>query len=889
MHIDPVCKMTVKDTDRALSSIYRNKKYFFCSDSCKNKFLINPEKFINSEKEIDKRKTMQDKISSKDEINLIIEGMHCAGCVSSVEKSIKKLDGVIDVAVNLITESAHLYFDKSMVSIHEIEKAVEKAGYKAKLKDLEKNEAFFSVEGMHCAGCVSTVEKALLSEEGVIDAVVNLTTETAKVVFNSDRIEFNALAEAVSKKGYKLVLKDEDKSSQAQEDLDEKKINRAKTKMLLAWAFTAPVIFLMIPEMIFGKQVFGPAFSAIATFVLTALVFFIPGKETFRSAWKSAINLSPNMDVLIAMGTLSSFSTGIAAILHLAGVVPEFQNFTGVGAMIMAFHLTGRYIETKSKGRASQAIKRLLTLEAKEARIERDGKELTIPISLLQKNDIMIVKPGEKIPTDGIIIEGMGSVDESLATGESMPVEKTQGNSVIGATINIDSLLKIKATKLGKETFLSQIIRMVEEAQTSKVPIQAVADKVTAVFVPVILLIAVLTLGFWLLFPEFFHGIIIKGSLILPWVNPDMSAAALAFFSFIAVLVIACPCALGLATPTALMVGSGKGAENGILIRKGSAIQRMKDVTTIVLDKTGTVTTGKPGVTDIFPASNFKREDMLKTAATAETGSEHPVAMAIVEFCRAEGIETGTIREFKAVPGKGIKGVIDNFSVLAGTEELMKSERIPLSEPLLVKKAELESQAKSVVIVVRNNQVMGLIAVADTIKESSRRAVEKLKSLGMKPVMITGDNEKTAKAIAALVGIEKFMANVLPNEKAEKVKELQQNGEIVAMVGDGINDAPALTQADVGIAIGTGTDIAIEAGDIVLVKGNVESVAKAVHLSRATFKKIKQNLFWAFFYNVVMIPLAVLGLMHPVLAEAAMAFSSINVVTNSRRLMKVRL
>ncbi len=808
-----------------------------------------------------------------------------------MEKNIKKLDGIIDVSVSLMTESARLSFDKSKVGINDIKSAVEKAGYKAVLKDREKTEEIFSVEGMHCAGCASTIEKTLLSERGILDVVVNLTTETAKVVYNPEETGFDKFSESVAKKGYKLISKDKsrDSSTQTQEDLDEKKIKNARRKMILAWAFTAPVILLMIPEMILGKQPFGSAFSVIATFVLTALVFFIPGKETFRSAWRSAINLSPNMDVLIAMGTLSSFSTGIAAILHLAGAAPEFQNFTGVGAMIMAFHLTGRYIETKSKGRASQAIKRLLTLEAKEARIEKEGKEITIPVSLLRKGDVMIVKPGEKIPTDGIVIEGTGSVDESLATGESMPVEKNPGDHVIGATINIDSLLKIKATKLGSETFLSQIIRMVEQAQTSKVPIQAVADRVTAVFVPVILLIAVLTLVLWLLLPGFFHEIITKGSLILPWVNPDMSPAALALFSFIAVLVIACPCALGLATPTALMVGSGKGAENGILIRKGSAIQRMKDVTTIVLDKTGTITTGKPGVTDIFPASNFKKEDMLKAAATAETGSEHPVAQAIVEFCRNEGLEVGTIKNFKAITGKGIKGVIDKKTVLVGTEDFIKSEEIPLSESLLKKKAELESQAKSVVIVVSDKHVMGLIAVADTIKESSRRAVAELKSLGMEPVMITGDNDKTAKAIADIVGIEKFMANVLPNEKAEKVKELQQTGEIVAMVGDGINDAPALTQADVGIAIGTGTDIAIEAGDIVLVKGDVASVAKAVHLSRATFKKIRQNLFWAFFYNVVMIPLAVFGLMHPVLAEAAMAFSSINVVTNSRRLMKVRL
>ncbi|RKY77375.1 hypothetical protein DRQ07_08860, partial [candidate division KSB1 bacterium] len=713
MHKDPVCQMTVKNTGSAPSSDYKGKKYYFCSESCKDKFSINPEKFIKTEPKADKKDIKPENNDKTVEINFKIQGMHCAGCVGTVEKNIKKLDGIIDVSVSLMTESARLIFDKSKTGINDIKSAVEKAGYKAVIEDREKTEEIFSVEGMHCAGCASTIEKTLLSEPGIFDVVVNLTTETAKIVYNPKQTGFDKFSESVAQKGYKLISKG-DSSTRTQEDLDEKKIKNAGRKMLLAWAFTAPVILLMIPEMIFGKQPFGSAFSTITTFVLTALVFFIPGKETFRSAWKSAINLSPNMDVLIAMGTLSSFSTGIAAILHLAGAAPEFQNFTGVGAMIMAFHLTGRYIETKSKGRASQAIKRLLTLEAKDARIEKEGKEITIPVSLLQKGDVMIVKPGEKIPTDGIVIQGTGSVDESLATGESMPVEKNPGDHVIGATINIDSLLKVKADKLGSETFLSQIIRMVEQAQTSKVPIQAVADRITAVFVPVILLIAVMTLVLWLLLPGFFHEIITKGSLILPWVNPDMPPSALALFSFIAVLVIACPCALGLATPTALMVGSGKGAENGILIRKGSAIQRMKDVTTIVLDKTGTITTGKPGVTDIFPVSNFKKEDMLKTAATAETGSEHPVAQAIVEFCRKQGLKIGTIKNFKAVTGKGIKGVIDKKTVLVGTEDFIRSEEIPLSEPLLKKKAELELQAKSVVIVTKDKQVMGLIAVADT-------------------------------------------------------------------------------------------------------------------------------------------------------------------------------
>ena len=749
------------------------------------------------------------------------------------------------------------------------------------------------IDGMHCASCVASVEKVLSELEGVEGATVNLAAETAQVQYDPLQVTLDDFASAVDRAGYRVIREPKAEEAEAfirsEIDRDQDKIDVARRKMIWVWGVTIPIIIWMIPEMIFGIVIGGMTAHAVGMLVLAALALFVPGRETLRSAWKSSVHLAPNMDVLIAMGTLGSLSTGIIALLHRIGFGPAFQNFAGVGAMIMAFHLTGRYIETKAKGRASQAIKKLLTLEAKEAMVERNGEEVKIPIRELGKGDIMIVRPGEKIPTDGIVIGGESSVDESLATGESMPVEKRKGDGVIGATINKQGLLRIQATKIGKDTFLNQVIRMVEEAQGSKVPIQAFADRVTAVFVPIVIGIAILTLLAWLVFPGFFRSIALWASGLLPWVNPGMSTTALALFATIAVLVIACPCALGLATPTALMVGSGKGAENGVLIRKGAAIQIIKDVTTIVLDKTGTITAGKPGVTDIVVSEGFDETSLLTYAASAERGSEHPLGQAIVEYAKTNNIEISDPKKFKAVSGRGIEAMIDGKQVLVGTRELLDEHGVLIPDEMLTQKSILEGQAKTVMLVAVGGNVFGIIAVADTVKEDSKDAIRALKDFGMEPVMITGDNERTGRAIADEVGITRILTNVLPEDKANEVKKLQEHGEIVAMVGDGINDAPALTQAEVGIAIGTGTDVAIESGDIVLVQGDLSAVVKAVKLSQATFRKIKQNLFWAFFYNIIMIPLAILGLMHPVLAEIAMAFSSINVVTNSRRLQKVNI
>jgi len=824
---------------------------------------------------------------------LRVNGMHCASCVSAVEKSLCRLDGVDEASVNLATETAAVSYDTKEVNDEKLKEAVEAAGYSLEEEELQTRT--LKIEGMHCASCVNSVQTMLEQLEEVQEASVNLATETAKVTYRGN-LTLDDFEKAIEKAGYSL-LREESESDQskveARRQREQNKLDKAKSRLWWSWAITIPIILWMIPEMIWGYTLIGDVGYDLGMIVLSAAIIFAPGWETVISAWKSAKNGTPNMDVLIAMGALAALATGFVSLFHDFGLAPDFHSFAGIAGMIMAFHLTGRYIETKAKGRASEAIQKLMTLEAKEAVVERDGEEIKVAVQDLQPGDVMVVRPGEKIPTDGEVVEGQSSVDESIATGESMPVEKTRGDEVIGATLNKNGLLKVKATKVGKDTFLSQVIRMVEEAQGSKVPIQVFADRITGVFVPVVLGVAALTLAAWLIFPGFFGGIATWASGFIPWVNPGMGAVALAFYAAIAVLVIACPCALGLATPTALMVGSGMGAENGVLIRKGEAIQIMKDVDAIVLDKTGTITQGKPGVTDIIGLNGTSEKEVVHLAASAERGSEHPLGQAIVDYAKNKNGQITNPNEFEAITGKGIKAKVKretgNVEVLVGTRSLLKESDIDLDETIEEQLSNLEKQAKTAMLVAAGDQAIGIIAVADPIKEDSRRAIAKFKEFGLTPVMITGDNERTARAVANEVGIHEVIAGVLPDQKSDEIKRLQQQDKVVAMVGDGINDAPALTQAHVGIAIGTGTDVAIESGDIVLVKGDLSAVVKSIKLSRATFTKIKQNLFWAFFYNIVMVPLAIVGLLHPLLAEAAMAFSSINVISNSRRLRKANI
>lgn len=760
------------------------------------------------------------------------------------------------------------------------------------------------IEGMHCASCVAHVERALHNVPGVTAATVNLATESAHVTFSPDRVAIEDLASAVDAAGYRLLpgsaaaygaasteAEPNEDDTDAAPDRDQRNLRAARANMLVAWSATAPIVLWMLPEMLFGYVAFGHVAMEIGMVLLAGFVVVVPGWETVRSAWKSALHGAPNMDVLIAMGTVASLASGVVSLLGTFGLAPQFESFAGVGGMIMAFHLTGRYIETKAKGRASRAIKKLLTLGAKDAVVERDGAELRVPIAQLRVGDVMIVRPGQKIPSDGVVVHGTSSVDESLATGESLPVTKTAGDSVIGATINAAGLLKVRATKVGKDTFLSNVIRMVEEAQGSKVPIQAFADRVTAVFVPIVIAVAAATLAAWLLFPESFAAVAQWAARFLPWVDPGMGRGALALYAAIAVLVIACPCALGLATPTALMVGSGKGAENGVLIRKGEAIQQMKNVTTIVFDKTGTLTEGKPSVTDVVALGDLSASELLGLAAAAESGSEHPAGRAIVTAAQQDANlqSLPPVEAFSAIVGRGVSATVAGRKILVGTDLLLQEHEIVADRPAASQYEALERQAKTAMFVAVDGTVAGIIAIADRIKPDSADAVVALKAIGLEPIMLTGDNERTAAVIAQAVGIERVIARVLPQQKVDHIQRLRQRGEVVAMVGDGMNDAPALAQADVGLAIGTGTDVAIESGDIVLVQGDLRAVVKAIKLSRATFAKIKQNLFWAFFYNIVMVPLAIFGLMHPVLAEIAMASSSINVVANSRRLQRLDL
>ncbi|PUU89159.1 heavy metal translocating P-type ATPase [Halanaerobium sp.] len=808
---------------------------------------------------------------------LKLEGMTCSSCAQTIEKALNKTDGVDQAQVNFAAEKAYVDYDSSKVDENKLVEVVKGTGYDVKQ---ERGKVTLKIGGMTCASCATTVEKALNKADGVYEASVNIATEKGTVEYDPGVLSKNDFKEIVAKTGYDVTGFEGDEQNVDEEAEDLKKVKKAKRNMWGAWAFTIPIIIWMIPEMVLGVAWPSETIYDLGMMLLALPPLFIFGRKTFVTAYRAVSHGGANMDVLIAIGTGAAFATGPAVFFT------PIANYAGVAAMIMAFHLTGRYIEETAKGRASQAIKKLLELGAKTATVIVDGEEKEVPVDEVQPGDIMLIKPGEKIPTDGEIVEGKSTVDESMATGESMPVERTVGDEVIGATVNQNGLIKVKATKVGKDTFLSQVIKMVEEAQGTKVPIQEFADKITSIFVPTVLIIATATFILWLAFPETFRSVGFWAQSFLPWVDPTLGTITLAFFATIAVLVIACPCALGLATPTALMVGSGIGAENGVLIRKGEAIQTMKDVHTIVFDKTGTITKGKPEVTDLVTTNGTSENELLKYAASVESGSEHPLGVSIVNDAKDRGIEVKEIEDFGSVTGKGVKATINGKEVLVGSRRLMEEAGLDASD-LENEMIRLEKEAKTAMLVATEDKLLGIVAVADALKEDSIKAIKELHKLGLQSAMITGDNQRTAEAIANEVGIDHVVAEVLPDGKVDEIMKLQDKFGTIAMVGDGINDAPALTQANVGIAIGTGTDIAIESSDITLVRGDLSAVITAIKLSRATFKKIKQNLFWAFFYNTVAIPVAVLGLLHPVIAEIAMATSSISVVTNANMLRKV--
>ena len=719
------------------------------------------------------------------------------------------------------------------------------------------------IKGMHCAACVGTIERALNQVEGVEKAVVNLTLEKARV---AGEVRVDQLIQAIENTGYGAEHIEQLEISP--EDRPDENLNRSKHQMVFAWVATTIIMLWMIPNWISGIMWPSETLYIYGMIGLSVIVLVFPGSETLKSAWRSAIHFSPNMDVLIALGSLACLVTG-----GLKATGMNIHSFAGIAGMIMAFHLTGRYIEAKARGRSSQAIKRLMSFGAKNAIILKEGKGIEVAVSSIEVGDIMMVKPGEKIPTDGLIIKGESAVDESIATGESLPVHKLQGDNVIGATINLDGSIEVEATKIGKDTFISQMAKLVEEAQTTKIPIQAFADRVTAIFVPIVLGLATVTFTAWRMSPEFMQSGMAVFVNIFPWVNLDASPATMAIFSAVAVLVIACPCALGLATPTALMVGSGKGAENGILIRNGAAIQRINEVTTVVFDKTGTLTEGKPKVIQVKQLSAIGENDLIRMAASIEKHSTHPLGAAIVQLANEKQIGLDEVSDVQASAGKGMTGKIGSAVIKVGSAGFVGFN------------GEINETGSHVFIAV-DNTVYGVFILADEMKDNAGETIQSLKLQNIKTVILTGDKKEAAHLLADQIGIDEIYAEVLPEDKTHIIKSLQDKGEIVCMLGDGINDAPAIAQADVGVAMGTGTDIAMETGDIILVKGDLLKLNQTFSLAKKTFQKIRQNLFWASIYNLIAIPLAIFGVLHPVLAEAAMALSSINVVGNSNRLRR---
>ena len=746
-------------------------------------------------------------------------------------------------------------------------------------KMTKQQSATLTIEGMTCAGCSRRVEVALSKTPGVLSASVNLMTAEAAVLFDPALISTDMLIASVVRAGYGAKLQVPESNGDT-EDIVEKERIRACRRMLLAWVLTGPGLLLMLGGMLLGWM---PPHHAMLEVLLALPVLLIAGAATFQKAWKTSIALAPNMDALIALGSGAAFLTGP---FHVAGF--PIANYAGVGAMIVAFHLTGRYLEARAKGRASSAIAQLLSLGSKTARIERNGIISEVPVEALVIHDVFIVRPGEKIPTDGVVIEGQSAVDESMATGEPLPVDKAPHSPVIGGTINTTGVLHVRATAVGQDTFLANVIRVVKQAQASKVPIQAMADRITTIFVPIILLIAAATFGLWLFLPHFMQTLTAWAPGILPWVPREretLSALSQAVFAAVAVLVIACPCAMGLATPTALMVGSGVGARKGILFRDGEAMETLRSIRAIAFDKTGTLTFGKPAVTDAMVVDDVSMETLLHMACSVEHESEHPMAAAVVAYATEHGATFSSAEAFQAEPGKGAQARVGGVEVYVGKLDYLREHGVDCS-PLEATAFAFQQEAKTIVAVALDKKAAGLFAVSDTLKPDAVTAIQALRDISNAPelALITGDHTTTAAVVARHLGITRVLADVLPAGKAEAVRRLQAEYGKVAMVGDGINDAAALAQADVGIALGTGTDIAIETAGVTLIRTDLASVYTAMRLSDAIVRKIFQNLGWALGYNLLAIPLAILGLLHPLVAEVAMALSSINVVLNSLRL-----
>ncbi|HXX57654.1 MAG TPA: heavy metal translocating P-type ATPase [Thermodesulfovibrionales bacterium] len=797
-----------------------------------------------------------------EKIDLPITGMTCASCAAAVENALGKMQEVKRASVNFASEKATLEIEPP-IDLNRIIAAIKEEGY-----GISSSRTDFAVRGMTCAACSAAVERALNGLSGVLQATVNLAAEKATVEYIPTIVGFSDFARVVHDAGYSAEQITEDYGDREMVRR-EREFHGIRKRFIISAVLTALIVI--------GSMTHIPFLSDWKVlFLLATPVQFWAGMRFHRAAWSAIKHASTNMNTLITVGTFAAYiysflATFFPGMFLKGGVSPGV--YFDTSASIITLILLGRLLEAKAKGRTSEAIKRLMRLQPRNAIVQRDGREKEVFIDEVVLGDVVVVRPGEKIPVDGEILDGYSAIDESMLTGESLPVEKSSGDKAFGGTVNTSGSFKMQATRIGRETALGQIIRLVEEAQGSKAPIQRLADKVASVFVPTVISLAAVTFVVWYLF------------------GPGPSFT-LALMNFIAVLIIACPCALGLATPTAIMVGTGKGAEKGILIRDAEALELAHKIEVIVLDKTGTITKGEPEVVGIVVRKGIERDEVLKIAASAEKVSEHPLGKAIVKKAEERGISLEEPKEFMAIPGGGIRATVDSRHIFIGNEQLLKKEAIEIS-PMKAEMERISSAAMTPVFIAVNREVVAVFAVADTVKEGSREAIKMLREMKIEVTMVTGDHEKTAEAIARLVGVDRVFADVLPEQKAEVIGRLRDEGKIVAMVGDGINDAPALAAADVGLAVGTGTDIAIEASDITLIKGDLRSVVEAIRLSKMTLKTIKQNLFWAFFYNVIGIPVAA-GLLYPfggpllnpMIASAAMAFSSVSVVSNSLRLRR---